>query len=205
MSDQIGRRWNGKHEKRRRGGRSLQLPDWFRILHSSPRHLCTCTYVLRRTNYIRRKKKEKKTRRSGVGMDMQNMCANFQGLSLENGVDISTLVRETWVFYVVACKYLVLVQDQEFALCTIDYSTQAGQIVECLRETFYRHALEYLQSPRSEKNGGKIVFLRKRLSSFGLLMACSRWGHVFATSTNSRSRKKEGGHVSLFYCSLGRI
>ena len=60
MSDQIGRRWNGKHEKRRRGGRSLQLPDWFMILHSSPRHLCTCTYVLRRTNYIRRKKKKKK-------------------------------------------------------------------------------------------------------------------------------------------------
>ena len=134
-----------------------------------------------------------------------NMCANVQGLCLTTGVDILTFARKTCVFYIVACNYLVLVYDRILAWCSTKHLTLTGQIFECLRETFYRHALEYLQSPRSEKNGGKIVFLRKRLSSFGLLMACSRWGHVFATSTNSRSRKKEGGHVSLFYCSLGRI
>ena len=45
MSDEICRRCVGKHERRRRGGRSVQLQDWFMILHSSSRHLCTCTYV----------------------------------------------------------------------------------------------------------------------------------------------------------------
>ena len=36
--------------------------------------------------------------------------------------------------------------------------------LECLRETFYRHDLVYLQSPRSEK---KMIFLRKCLTIFG--------------------------------------
>ena len=36
MSDEIWR-WNGKQERRRRGGRSVQLPDCFFILHPSSR------------------------------------------------------------------------------------------------------------------------------------------------------------------------
>ena len=35
-------------------------------------------------------------------MDMKNTCAKFQGLSLENGVDIGTFVRQTCAFYVAA-------------------------------------------------------------------------------------------------------
>ena len=31
-----------------------------------------------------------------------------------------------------------------------------------------------------------MFFLRKRLTSFGLLMACGRWGHVVASSANPR-------------------
>ena len=46
MSDEICRRCNGERQGRRRGGRSVQLPDSFLILHSSSRHTCTCTYVL---------------------------------------------------------------------------------------------------------------------------------------------------------------
>ena len=38
LSDEICRRCNGKQQGRRRGGRSVQLPDWFMILHSSSRH-----------------------------------------------------------------------------------------------------------------------------------------------------------------------
>ena len=58
--------------------------------------------------YIRKKKKRKPLRRSGLGMDMQNICAQFQGLSLKNDVDILTFVRKTCVVYVVACIYMVL-------------------------------------------------------------------------------------------------
>ena len=50
MSDEICRRCNGKQQRRRRGGRSVHLPDWFMMLHSSSRHLCMYTYV--RTTYL---------------------------------------------------------------------------------------------------------------------------------------------------------
>ena len=63
------RRCNRKQHGRRRGGRSVQLPDSFMILHSSSRHLCTYTYVL----YVRpifSGQRRKPPRRSGLGMDM---------------------------------------------------------------------------------------------------------------------------------------
>ena len=37
-----------------------------------------------------------------------------------------------------------------------------------MRETLYRDALEYLQSPRSEKKRKKVLSLRKRLPCFAL-------------------------------------
>ena len=44
-----------------------------------------------------------------------------------------------------------------------------SQIFEYLRETFYRHALEYLQSaPSDQKQCKKNVFLRKRLTIIDL-------------------------------------
>ena len=52
MSDEICRRCNGKQQRRRRGGRSVQLPDWFMILRSSSRHLCSYTYALRTYNTL---------------------------------------------------------------------------------------------------------------------------------------------------------
>ena len=64
-----------------------------------------------------------------------------------------------------------------------------SQIFESLRETFCRHALEYLQSARLEKN------MQKMLVSYGnawplltFLKACGRWGHVFATGASPISR-----------------
>ena len=61
MSDEICRRCNVKQQGRGGGGRSVQLPDSFMILHSS-RHLFTYTYVLsiRTTKYIHRKKKNQR-------------------------------------------------------------------------------------------------------------------------------------------------
>ena len=43
------RRCNGKRQRRRRGGLSVQFPHWFMILHSPSGHLCTYTFVLRTT------------------------------------------------------------------------------------------------------------------------------------------------------------
>ena len=82
MSNEICRRCNGKQQGRRRGGRSVQIPDSFIILHSSSRHWCTYTYAL----YVRPsnstgKRGRKPPRKSGLGMDMY-LCAKIQGVSL---------------------------------------------------------------------------------------------------------------------------
>ena len=34
LFDESCRRCNGKEERRKRGGRRVQLPDWFMVLHS---------------------------------------------------------------------------------------------------------------------------------------------------------------------------
>ena len=72
----------------------------------------TFIHVYVRTMYDQicsaRKKENYPPLRSGLGMDMQNMCAKIQGLSLKNGVNILTYVGETHVLYVVACNYLIL-------------------------------------------------------------------------------------------------
>ena len=108
MSDEIiCRRCNGK-QQRRRIGRRVQLPDWLMMLHSFSRLLGTYPYVLRTTKYIREKKKRKK-RRSGLGMDMQNICMqNFKIYFLKTAWTFGLLCGKR-AFCVVACNYLVLV------------------------------------------------------------------------------------------------
>ena len=86
-----------------------------RLVYDSALVFETFMHAYVRTTYDEihsaKKRKNPSPRRSGLGMDMWNMCANFQGLSLKNGVDIWTLilVRKTCVFYAVASNYLVLV------------------------------------------------------------------------------------------------
>ena len=60
LSDEICRRCNGKQQGRRRGGRSVQLPDWFMIQHSS-RHVCTYAYVLVHDQIYSAREKERNT------------------------------------------------------------------------------------------------------------------------------------------------
>ena len=59
-----------------------------------------------------------------------------------------------------------------------------SRIFEYLRETFYGHALEHLQSAGSEKNEKKRFFLRKRLAVIDLYEGLWSLGHVFATSAS---------------------
>ena len=71
ISDEVCLRYNGKHQRRRRGGRSVQLPDWFMVLHSSSRDI----YERIRTYHVRpntfdEKGRRKPARRSGLGMKM---------------------------------------------------------------------------------------------------------------------------------------
>ena len=66
--DEICRRCNGKQLRRRRGGRSVQLPNWFMIQHSFRdiyAHSIRSTYFARPKIFG-----ESTPRRSGLGMDM---------------------------------------------------------------------------------------------------------------------------------------
>ena len=73
VSDEICRRLNGKQQKRRQSGRSVQLPDWFMI-----RFFETRMHVYVRTTYdqIYSAKKKKKTPevRSRDGHVEHDMC-----------------------------------------------------------------------------------------------------------------------------------
>ena len=55
---------------------------------------------------------------------------------------------------------------------------------------FYRHALEYLKLPRSEKKKKKKKSYGNAWPFLAFSMACGWRGHVFATSANPRSWKK---------------
>ena len=55
-SDEICRRCNGKQQRRRRGGRSVQPPDWLMILTFT--HVCIITYYVHDQMYSTKNKKE---------------------------------------------------------------------------------------------------------------------------------------------------
>ena len=78
--------------------------------------------------------------------------------------------------------------------------TSAGQIFECLRETFHRHVIpwstciRFVQKQMKKKNFSR----RKRLIIFAFSRACGRWGHVFATAPTLGPEKKSGHPLLLF-------
>ena len=61
----------------------MQLSDWFMIRHAYSRRVCTCTYVLPGTKYVRTNvlgedKKHPPEVRSLDGHFLYNMCAKVQ-------------------------------------------------------------------------------------------------------------------------------
>ena len=75
-----------------------------------------------------------------------NACAKFQRISLKNGVNMWIFVRRSVKFTSLPWNYLSIVPygiSLILALCS--------PIFEYLRETFYRYALEYLQSAPSDQ------------------------------------------------------
>ena len=89
---------------------------------SSQTGLWFCTllrdiYARIRTYYVPPNIFDEKRTTRWLGLGIDRTCVqNFGVFSLKNGMDIWTFVRETCVFYVVACNYLVLVKDRVFAL-----------------------------------------------------------------------------------------
>ena len=72
------------------------------------------------------------------------------------------------------------------------FNMLAGQILECLRERFYRHAWSTCCRLVQIKKENYTCYVRFSYGNawwlfLDFLMACGRWGHVFATSANPRS------------------
>ena len=66
-----------------------------------------------------------------------------------------------------------------------------SQIFDFLRETFCRHALEYLQPARSEKKSKEIFYSWEIVWLLTILKARGWSGHIFAASVSpSTSTKK---------------
>ena len=73
LSNEICRRCNRKQQRRRRGGRTVQPPDWF--VYDSDIYARMCTYVLcTRPNTLGEKQKRKTPLRSGLGKDVEHVC-----------------------------------------------------------------------------------------------------------------------------------
>ena len=66
LSDEICRRCNGKQQRRRRGGRSVQPPDCIPTFM----HACIRTHYVHDQKYSGEKQKRNNPLRSGLGMDM---------------------------------------------------------------------------------------------------------------------------------------
>ena len=75
------------------------------------------TYYVRPNKFGEKQKQKTPEVRSRDG-HVEHVRKISGSVSLKNGVDIGTFVRKTCVFYVVACNYLVLVQDRVFAFCS---------------------------------------------------------------------------------------
>ena len=78
MPDEICGRCNAKQQRRRRGGRSVQLPDWFMILHSSSRHFMHVRVYARATYHqiYSAKRREKPPDVRSRDRRVEHVCKN---------------------------------------------------------------------------------------------------------------------------------
>ena len=105
------------------------------------------------------KQNKKKTIRKRLGRGTSNTCAEFQGLSQKR--------RGHLDFCAVKCKTHDLASYLLGFMCIFDLGRKfdlilvlCSQFFEYLRETLYKHALEHLEAPRSEKQCLFFFFLR---------------------------------------------
>ena len=78
----------------------------------------------------------------------------FKSISKLKVVDVWTFMRRKYLFLLVVCNYMVLVYDRVVASCStydLTYYRQVISATVCVKRFTDRHALTYLQSPRSEK------------------------------------------------------
>ena len=156
MSAETCRRFNGKQQCRRRSGKCVQLRDWFMVRHSSSRHVCMYTYYHVRPNTSGESKKHPPKVKSRDGHICGTCVQNFRSISY----------KKSWTYRLLYGKHayfrwlLVLSWFQ----CRIEflrhilhkiYHRQVKFANVCVKTFTDGHALNYLQSPRSDKNGKK--------------------------------------------------
>ena len=93
---------------------------------------------------------KKKHTHERLGRGKLNSCAQFQGLTVKNGVDIWTFVRLSAKTTAWHRNYLVLVYIRFWAKIDLILVLRS-QFFDFLRETLYKHALEHLEAAGPEK------------------------------------------------------
>ena len=152
MSNEMCRECNGKQLSRRRGGQSVQLPDWLMILHSSSRNLRTYTYV----NIFGENKEAKKNVGQVSGWACRTCVQNFRVYLLRTAWTFGLLCGKKCVLYIVACNYSIFVWDRVLPYVPLNiWNRQVRSSHVCVKRFTDRRALEYC-SRLVQKNGEKM-------------------------------------------------
>ena len=207
MSDEICRRRNRKRQRRRRGGLSVQLPNWCMILHSSSRRVCTHTYVLRTTKYIRRKKKintpsEVRSRDGNV----KHVCINSGSIS-SNRVDIYTLVRKAYVFLRSCLWFLGFTVESSFCVMFLLIFNIGRSDLRMFGWNFYRQTWLGVPAVASFRKKGGGSFPAATPDHFWPFWCPVVGGDTFSPPAPFLGLVKKKNVVMLpsFFCSWGRI
>ena len=143
----------------------MQLPDWFMILHSSSRDLCTYMYYVRPNIFGETRKKEPPPGSQVSGWTCR-ICVHIFRIYL---VSLKTPYLDFCAQNMCnRCSYVVPGSFSMGVICDLIMAL-GSQIFETLRKKQCRHALEYTSYRLGLKKWrGKVVFLRKRLTMVDL-------------------------------------
>ena len=128
---------------------------------------------------------------------------NMSGSIFQNVVDFWMYVRKTGAFCLGALELLCgSVRDQLWALKILLDISPTLQIFEPLRDTVYRHSLDYLEPSCSENDVKQSqVFLLKHLSIFRLCEGPLLVGTHFSCYRQPRILNRKTGYATRFPCS----
>ena len=200
-------RWcNGKQQRTRRGGRSVQRPNWFMILHSSSRHVCTNTYALGTTKYIRRKK-EKNPRPEVRSRDghIQHVCKKTGSICKKRCGHLHFCAENMCILR--SCLWLL-----GFSLGS-SFCVAFHLVFKIGRSDLRMYAWNFLQTrlgvPGSrlvqKQNGEKKSFPTETPDQFRPCWWPVVGGDTFSPLAPIVGPEKKSGHVTLFYCSWGSV
>ena len=149
-----------------------------------------------------RREKWKKSMCQRLDRGTSNKCAQFQGLSLKNGVDIWTFVQLSAKVASSLRNYLYLVYIRCWAIHMTSYWLHALSSWNICSRLWAIHALENLEAAGPKETVVKCPFIYTSTAWLSLTSLKS-WlvGTFFRRQRQSKVLTKLSGYVTLFHCS----